>query len=146
MGEIFLNCLFINMWQTMKTRKHWEKILFGIYLGGGWCIVKHLKNLHLKWQCFALLFERSSLSESFFGYGASHPCLLQHVATWWERLPCARGRLCNKSSFFLYSSESVVECPRNCHGNGECVSGTCHCFPGFLGPDCSRGMPVRCFS
>lgn len=32
-----------------------------------------------------------------------------------------------------------MECPHNCHGNGECLSGICHCFPGFLGPDCSRG-------
>lgn len=46
--------------------------------------------------------------------------------------------------FFLL--ESVVECPRNCHGNGECVSGSCHCFPGFLGPDCSRGKSAQCFS
>lgn len=25
------------------------------------------------------------------------------------------------------------------------MSGTCHCFPGFLGPDCSRGMRVLLF-
>uniref|UniRef100_A0A674BN68 Teneurin-3 n=1 Tax=Salmo trutta TaxID=8032 RepID=A0A674BN68_SALTR len=41
--------------------------------------------------------------------------------------------------------ESVMECPHNCHGNGDCLSGTCHCFPGFLGPDCSRAScPVLC--
>lgn len=61
----------------------------------------------------------------------------------WHRLPYVRGTPCNEHFFSLLSSESVVECPRNCHGNGECVSGTCHCFPGFLGPDCSRGMRVR---
>ncbi len=33
-----------------------------------------------------------------------------------------------------------MECPHNCYGNGECVSGTCNCFPGFLGPYCSRGV------
>uniref|UniRef100_A0A8C1N9U7 Teneurin-3 n=1 Tax=Cyprinus carpio TaxID=7962 RepID=A0A8C1N9U7_CYPCA len=28
---------------------------------------------------------------------------------------------------------------------GDCRSGTCHCFPGFLGPDCSRAAcPVLC--
>lgn len=48
--------------------------------------------------------------------------------------------------FLFYLLESVVECPRNCHGNGECVSGSCHCFPGFLGPDCSRGKSAQCFS
>jgi hypothetical protein len=48
-------------------------------------------------------------------------------------------------SFFLSLSlsspftDSVQECPRNCHGNGECVSGVCHCFPGFHGMDCSKG-------
>lgn len=35
--------------------------------------------------------------------------------------------------------ESVDNCPSNCYGNGDCVSGTCHCFLGFLGPDCGRG-------
>lgn len=40
---------------------------------------------------------------------------------------------------FLSFSDSVQDCPRNCHGNGECVSGLCHCFPGFLGADCAKG-------
>lgn len=35
--------------------------------------------------------------------------------------------------------ESVDNCPSNCYGNGDCISGTCHCFLGFLGPDCGRG-------
>uniref|UniRef100_A0A8C7YYA3 Teneurin transmembrane protein 3 n=1 Tax=Oryzias sinensis TaxID=183150 RepID=A0A8C7YYA3_9TELE len=30
----------------------------------------------------------------------------------------------------------------NCHGNGDCLSGICHCFPGFLGPD--SACPVLC--
>ncbi|XP_076879023.1 LOW QUALITY PROTEIN: teneurin-2-like [Brachyhypopomus gauderio] len=42
-------------------------------------------------------------------------------------------------------TDSVQECPRNCHGNGECVSGVCHCFPGFHGMDCSKAAcPVLC--
>lgn len=40
----------------------------------------------------------------------------------------------------LSFSDSVQDCPRNCHGNGECVSGLCHCFPGFLGADCAKGI------
>ncbi|XP_026107642.1 teneurin-3 isoform X3 [Carassius auratus] len=41
--------------------------------------------------------------------------------------------------------DTLTECPHNCHGNGDCRSGTCHCFPGFLGPDCSRAAcPVLC--
>ncbi|XP_014386883.1 PREDICTED: teneurin-3 [Myotis brandtii] len=55
------------------------------------------------------------------------------------------GKNAEQVSFNTIVIESVVECPRNCHGNGECVSGTCHCFPGFLGPDCSRAAcPVLC--
>ncbi|KPP58519.1 hypothetical protein Z043_123647 [Scleropages formosus] len=44
-------------------------------------------------------------------------------------------------SFSTAVLDSVQECPRNCHGNGECVSGVCHCFPGFHGMDCSKGRP-----
>lgn len=35
--------------------------------------------------------------------------------------------------------ETMDDCSTNCNGNGECFSGHCHCFPGFLGPDCARG-------
>ncbi|KAJ7422847.1 hypothetical protein WISP_36392 [Willisornis vidua] len=41
-------------------------------------------------------------------------------------------------SFLTTAIESVDNCPSNCYGNGDCVSGTCHCFLGFLGPDCGR--------
>ncbi|XP_069932505.1 teneurin-2 isoform X16 [Oryctolagus cuniculus] len=48
-------------------------------------------------------------------------------------------------SFNTVVLDSVQDCPRNCHGNGECVSGMCHCFPGFLGADCSKAAcPVLC--
>ncbi|XP_051790160.1 teneurin-2 isoform X2 [Erpetoichthys calabaricus] len=48
-------------------------------------------------------------------------------------------------SFSTAILESVQECPRNCHSNGECVSGVCHCFPGFHGADCSKAAcPVLC--
>ncbi|XP_060740656.1 teneurin-3 isoform X1 [Tachysurus vachellii] len=41
--------------------------------------------------------------------------------------------------------DSLTECPHNCYGNGECVSGSCRCFPGFLGPHCSQAAcPVLC--
>ncbi len=36
-------------------------------------------------------------------------------------------------------SETTDGCSTNCNGNGECVAGHCHCFTGFLGPDCSKG-------
>ncbi|KAM5213834.1 teneurin-2 isoform 6-T10 [Hipposideros larvatus] len=48
-------------------------------------------------------------------------------------------------SFSTVVLDSVQDCPRNCHGNGECVSGLCHCFPGFLGADCAKvACPVLC--
>ncbi|XP_012884112.1 PREDICTED: teneurin-2 isoform X4 [Dipodomys ordii] len=48
-------------------------------------------------------------------------------------------------SFNTVVLDSVQDCPRNCHGNGECVSGQCHCFPGFLGADCAKAAcPVLC--
>uniref|UniRef100_A0A6Q2X248 Teneurin-3 n=1 Tax=Esox lucius TaxID=8010 RepID=A0A6Q2X248_ESOLU len=55
------------------------------------------------------------------------------------------GKNSEQVSYNTIVIESVMECPHNCHGNGDCLSGTCHCFPGFLGPDCSRAAcPVLC--
>ncbi|XP_061733975.1 teneurin-4 isoform X5 [Nerophis ophidion] len=48
-------------------------------------------------------------------------------------------------SFLTTASDSVDSCPSSCFGNGDCVSGTCHCFLGFKGPDCGRAAcPVLC--
>ncbi|XP_067842364.1 teneurin-4 isoform X8 [Heptranchias perlo] len=48
-------------------------------------------------------------------------------------------------SFITTAVESADECPANCYGNGECMSGTCHCFLGYIGPDCARAScPVLC--
>uniref|UniRef100_A0A4W3JYH6 Teneurin transmembrane protein 4 n=1 Tax=Callorhinchus milii TaxID=7868 RepID=A0A4W3JYH6_CALMI len=48
-------------------------------------------------------------------------------------------------SFITTIIESLDECPANCYGNGECVSGMCHCFLGYIGPDCARAScPVLC--
>ncbi|CAL8329160.1 unnamed protein product [Lota lota] len=55
------------------------------------------------------------------------------------------GRSSELVSYNAVAIESIMECPQNCHGNGDCLSGTCHCFPGFLGPDCSRAScPLLC--
>ncbi|XP_035290458.1 teneurin-1 isoform X1 [Anguilla anguilla] len=41
--------------------------------------------------------------------------------------------------------ETMDGCSTDCNGNGECVSGHCHCFTGFLGPDCAKdSCPVLC--
>uniref|UniRef100_A0A8C8DVM3 Teneurin transmembrane protein 3 n=1 Tax=Oryzias sinensis TaxID=183150 RepID=A0A8C8DVM3_9TELE len=55
------------------------------------------------------------------------------------------GRNTEQVSYATIVIDSIMECPQNCHGNGDCLSGICHCFPGFLGPDCSRAAcPVLC--
>ncbi|XP_057188722.1 teneurin-3 isoform X11 [Triplophysa rosa] len=55
------------------------------------------------------------------------------------------GKSTEQVSYNTISIDTLTECPHNCHGNGDCRSGTCHCFPGFLGPDCSRAAcPVLC--
>ncbi|XP_061686583.1 teneurin-3 isoform X6 [Syngnathoides biaculeatus] len=55
------------------------------------------------------------------------------------------GHNTEQVSYNTFSIDSIMECPQNCHGNGDCLSGICHCFPGFVGPDCSRAScPVLC--
>ncbi|XP_056620478.1 teneurin-3 isoform X3 [Triplophysa dalaica] len=55
------------------------------------------------------------------------------------------GKNTEQVSYNTIIIDTLTECPHNCHGNGDCRSGTCHCFPGFLGPDCSRAScPVLC--
>ncbi|MCP3686008.1 MAG: hypothetical protein GY861_25465 [bacterium] len=29
-------------------------------------------------------------------------------------------------------------CPNSCNGRGDCVKGTCNCFHGWTGDDCSK--------
>uniref|UniRef100_A0A3B4ALP1 EGF-like domain-containing protein n=1 Tax=Periophthalmus magnuspinnatus TaxID=409849 RepID=A0A3B4ALP1_9GOBI len=42
-------------------------------------------------------------------------------------------------------ADSMDGCSTDCNGNGECVAGHCHCFAGFLGPDCAKdSCPVLC--
>ncbi|KAI4998145.1 hypothetical protein ZWY2020_053487 [Hordeum vulgare] len=37
------------------------------------------------------------------------------------------------------------QCPKSCSFNGDCIAGTCHCFPGFHDHDCSRrSCPDKC--
>ncbi|XP_036392110.1 teneurin-4 isoform X1 [Megalops cyprinoides] len=55
------------------------------------------------------------------------------------------GKETEQISFITTAIDSIDDCPSNCFGNGECVSGTCHCFLGFRGPDCGRAScPVLC--
>ncbi|TWW55216.1 Teneurin-1, partial [Takifugu flavidus] len=53
----------------------------------------------------------------------------------------------NLERVLLHSTpiDSMDGCSSDCNGNGECVAGHCHCFPGFLGPDCAKdSCPVLC--
>ncbi|XP_048090004.1 LOW QUALITY PROTEIN: teneurin-1 [Alosa alosa] len=55
------------------------------------------------------------------------------------------GRKMEQVLVFTTSIETMDGCDTNCNGNGECVAGHCHCFTGFLGPDCSKdSCPVLC--
>ncbi|KAM8842716.1 LOW QUALITY PROTEIN: teneurin-3 [Synchiropus picturatus] len=54
------------------------------------------------------------------------------------------GRKMEQMSYNTLVIESLLECPKNCHGNGDCVSGLCQCFPGSLGPECTAACPVLC--
>ncbi|XP_053279091.1 teneurin-4 [Pleuronectes platessa] len=55
------------------------------------------------------------------------------------------GKETETVSFLTTAIESLDDCPSNCFGNGDCVSGACHCFLGFKGPDCGReGCPGLC--
>uniref|UniRef100_A0A8C2AGN6 Teneurin-4 n=1 Tax=Cyprinus carpio TaxID=7962 RepID=A0A8C2AGN6_CYPCA len=55
------------------------------------------------------------------------------------------GKETEQVSFLTTAIDAIDDCPSNCFGNGDCVSGNCHCFPGFRGPDCSRAScPVLC--
>ncbi|CAL8262825.1 unnamed protein product [Lota lota] len=53
----------------------------------------------------------------------------------------------NMEQVLLHSTtiDSMDGCSTDCNGNGECVAGHCHCFAGFLGPDCAKdSCPVLC--
>ncbi|KAI1893645.1 hypothetical protein AGOR_G00125840 [Albula goreensis] len=55
------------------------------------------------------------------------------------------GKATEQISFITTAIDSIDDCPSNCFGNGDCISGTCHCFLGFRGPDCGRAScPVLC--
>ncbi|TKS80689.1 Teneurin-4 [Collichthys lucidus] len=53
------------------------------------------------------------------------------------------GKETETVSFLTTAIDSIDDCPSNCFGNGDCVSGTCHCFLGFKGPDCGRAGMVN---
>uniref|UniRef100_A0A8C7HXX0 Teneurin-4 n=1 Tax=Oncorhynchus kisutch TaxID=8019 RepID=A0A8C7HXX0_ONCKI len=49
------------------------------------------------------------------------------------------GKETETVSFITTAIDSIDDCPSDCHGNGDCVAGTCHCFLGFR-----ASCPVLC--
>jgi hypothetical protein len=54
---------------------------------------------------------------------------------------CSEGELICPAYHELCNTLHVPisgHCPKSCSFNGDCIDGTCHCFPGFHGHDCSK--------
>ncbi|KAM0066802.1 putative leishmanolysin [Helianthus debilis subsp. tardiflorus] len=64
------------------------------------------------------------------------------------QFPGFNGELICPAYHELCSVDPIVasgQCPNSCNSKGDCVSGTCHCFIGFDGHDCSkRSCPSNC--
>ncbi|GMP45085.1 hypothetical protein CsSME_00013738 [Camellia sinensis var. sinensis] len=65
------------------------------------------------------------------------------------QFPGFNGELVCPAYHELCSTDPVSEsrqCPNSCNFNGDCIDGTCNCFLGFHGPDCSkRFCPSNCY-
>ncbi|XP_064414034.1 teneurin-4 isoform X3 [Latimeria chalumnae] len=86
------------------------------------------------------------LQKNLFPVTAHETGFIQYVDSGiWHLAVYNDGKEAEMVSFITSAVESMDDCPSNCNGNGECLSGTCHCFLGYLGPDCSRAScPVLC--
>jgi len=45
----------------------------------------------------------------------------------------------------LFVDSVSDDCALGCHGRGECLGGSCRCFPGYAGPSCDNGKKPRSF-
>ncbi|XP_077387511.1 teneurin-1 isoform X1 [Festucalex cinctus] len=55
------------------------------------------------------------------------------------------GRNLEQVSLHSAPIDTIDGCTKGCNGNGECVAGRCHCFAGFMGPNCAKDLcPVLC--
>ncbi|KAI8015100.1 Leishmanolysin-like peptidase [Camellia lanceoleosa] len=65
------------------------------------------------------------------------------------QFPGFNGELVCPACHELCSTDPASEsrqCPNSCNFNGDCIDGTCNCFLGFHGPDCSkRFCPSSCY-
>uniref|UniRef100_A0A6Q2YS13 Teneurin-4 n=1 Tax=Esox lucius TaxID=8010 RepID=A0A6Q2YS13_ESOLU len=87
-----------------------------------------------------------SLQRSLFPVTTHDTGFIQYLDSGiWHLAVYNDGKETETVSFLTTTIDSIDDCPSDCHGNGDCVAGTCHCFLGFRGPDCGRAScPVLC--
>jgi len=58
--------------------------------------------------------------------------------------PCTVADWFNLRLFFpnrllvFFPGGLITGCPKSCNGRGDCVTGSCQCFPGYSGLDCMQ--------
>uniref|UniRef100_A0A3Q3MDE5 Teneurin-2 n=1 Tax=Labrus bergylta TaxID=56723 RepID=A0A3Q3MDE5_9LABR len=131
-GVFWRSLLHLSLPQFLKFNISLGKdALFGVYIRKG------LPPSHAQYDYMERLDGKEKWSVAVF---------VQYLdAGAWHLAFYNDGRERETVSFSTNVMDSVQECPRNCHGNGECNSGVCHCFPGFHGMDCAKAAcPVLC--
>lgn len=148
-GVFWRSLLFLSQPQFLKFNISLGKdALFGVYIRKGlppshaqYDYMERLDGKE-KWSVVESPRERRSIQTVVL----NEAVFVQYLdAGAWHLAFYNDGRERETVSFSTNIMDSVQECPRNCHGNGECNSGVCHCFPGFHGMDCSKAAcPVLC--
>ncbi|XP_054594525.2 teneurin-2 isoform X1 [Nothobranchius furzeri] len=148
-GVFWRSLLYLSQPQFLKFNISLGKdALFGVYIRKGlppshaqYDYMERLDGKE-KWSVVESPRERRSIQTVIL----NEAVFVQYLdAGAWHLAFYNDGRERETVSFSTNVMDSVQECPRNCHGNGECNSGVCHCFPGFHGMDCSKAAcPVLC--
>uniref|UniRef100_A0A8C6M5K8 Teneurin-2 n=1 Tax=Nothobranchius furzeri TaxID=105023 RepID=A0A8C6M5K8_NOTFU len=142
-GVFWRSLLYLSQPQFLKFNISLGKdALFGVYIRKGlppshaqYDYMERLDGKE-KWSVVESPRERRSIQTVIL----NEAVFVQYLdAGAWHLAFYNDGRERETVSFILMT---LVECPRNCHGNGECNSGVCHCFPGFHGMD--SACPVLC--
>ncbi|XP_067852200.1 teneurin-2 [Heptranchias perlo] len=142
-GMFWRSQLYIDRPQFVKFNVSLGKdALFGLYIRKGLCpshtqydFMERLDGKE-KWSMMESPRERRSIQTLVI----NEALFVQYLDSGtWHLAFYNDGKEKELISFNTAVLDSVQECPHNCHGNGECVSGVCHCFPGFHGADCAKG-------
>lgn len=119
---VSLNGLGIKFWVLKVTLCFHSELLF-LKIKENYCDLFIIETVYRVQQEIKLFAPRSLGKENKLNPAGEALMDVHHSDKhWWRSL-----------------ADSIDDCPSNCFGNGDCVSGNCHCFPGFRGPDCSRG-------